>query len=507
MIVKKTSILKKFLFFNFVTFSVLGLFTIIYLNAIQPNLVKQNSTNHDIVINNTADHLNRLNIGLNKDEINTFLLSARFLFQGIDRVQFFNSSGNLIGDTDILDLDQSVFSRTEQIFFDNIDNNQNNSPQQNIEVEENVIPEILELIKSDTTTNESVIIQEKIKNNFFVRTLRKIETENNEIGFIMVSEQADEIITAVKERKDFIIRTVLGIAIVVLIFSIFLNKYILGPIGSLVKYTEHIKTKSNTFTHIEKNLMRSDEVGVLAQSIDEMTNELQRRAFRAETFSTDLAHEIRNPLASLKGASELLEKTDEIKLREKLMKIIIFDIERIDRLITDYTQMLKDEASLSKEKMSKVNLVKIINNVVEDFQFNPEIQKKHVAIKYLKALNGKNEFNILGIENRLEQVIANLLDNSVSLAPSNSTIEIEIINNSNSYLMVVRDEGPGFKEKQTDVIFKRFYSNRPKTFGQHSGLGLNIVKNIVELHKGSIKALNRSNHKGAQIEISLPKIS
>ena len=226
MIVKKTSILKKFLFFNFVTFSVLGLFTIIYLNAIQPNLVKQNSTNHDIVINNTADHLNRLNIGLNKDEINTFLLSARFLFQGIDRVQFFNSSGNLIGDTDILDLDQSVFSRTEQIFFDNIDNNQNNSPQRNTEVEENVIPEILELIKSDTTANESVIIQEKIKNNFFVRTLRKIETENNEIGFIMVSEQADEIITAVKERKDFIIRTVLGIAIVVLIFSIFLNKYI-----------------------------------------------------------------------------------------------------------------------------------------------------------------------------------------------------------------------------------------------------------------------------------------
>ena len=90
--------------------------------------------------------MNRLNIGLNKDEINTFLLSARSLFQGIDRVQFFNSSGNLIGDTDILDLDQSVFSRTEQIFFDNIDNNQNNSPQQNTEVEENVIPEILELI-------------------------------------------------------------------------------------------------------------------------------------------------------------------------------------------------------------------------------------------------------------------------------------------------------------------------------------------------------------------------
>ena len=101
-----------------------------------------------------------------------------------------------------------------------------------------------------------------------------------------------------------------------------------------------------------------------------MTSELQKRTNRAETFSTDLAHEIRNPLASLKGASELIDKTKDLKEREKLLNIISHDVERIERLITDYSQVLKDEASLSREKMEKVDLISIINNVVEEFKYN-----------------------------------------------------------------------------------------------------------------------------------------
>ena len=112
--VKKTaSILKKFLLFNLTTFSILGLFTIFYLKAIQPNLVKERATDHRIIINNTLDHLKRLNVEYSSEGIRTFLLSTRFLFQSLDRVQFYNSTGELIGDTNILDLDQSVFSRSE----------------------------------------------------------------------------------------------------------------------------------------------------------------------------------------------------------------------------------------------------------------------------------------------------------------------------------------------------------------------------------------------------------
>ena len=195
-----------------------------------------------------------------------------------------------------------------------------------------------------------------------------------------MSEEANDILLAVKERRNFILRTVIAVALVILIFSLFLNKYILKPIHSLVNFTEAIKNKSNQKINIDKFFVREDEVGKLTKSIDEMTKELQKRTNRAETFSTDLAHEIRNPLASLKGASELLDKSPEIKDREKLLKIISHDVERIERLITDYSQMLKDEASLSREKMNRVDLFQIISNVVEDFTQDLINQNKKIEI-------------------------------------------------------------------------------------------------------------------------------
>tara|TARA_Y100000768_G_scaffold217372_1_gene163839 strand:- start:305 stop:1036 length:732 start_codon:yes stop_codon:yes gene_type:complete len=242
-------------------------------------------------------------------------------------------------------------------------------------------------------------------------------------------------------------------------------------------------------------------------SIDEMTKELQHRTNRAETFSNDLAHEIRNPLASLKSASELLDKTTGKDESEKLLKIINHDVERIERLITDYSQMLKDEASLSREKMSKINLIEIINNVAEDFKQDLKNQNKNIQIKIKDKISSKNGKYILGIENRLEQVIANLLDNSISFSQDNQKIEISIEETTKNLVMKIKDEGPGFSETSPQKIFKRFYSNRPKSFGKHSGLGLNIVKNIVELHKGTIAASNRLNTKGAQVEVLLPKFS
>jgi len=312
--------------------------------------------------------------------------------------------------------------------------------------------------------------------------------------------------TLVKERKAFIIRTMIAVVIVILIFSLFLNKYILKPIGLLVKFSDGIKKKSNQTIDINKVFVRDDEIGKLTQSIDEMTKELQQRTNRAETFSNDLAHEIRNPLASLKSASELLDKTTEKNEGEKLLKIINHDAERIERLITDYTQMLKDEASLSREKMSKVNLVEIIDGVVEDFNQDLINQNKKIGINVVNKIKNKNGYYIFGISNRLEQVIANLLDNSISFSQDNQKIEITLEEFSSNLLISVKDEGPGFAETSPQKIFKRFYSNRPKSFGKHSGLGLNIVKNIIQLHKGTIAASNRINAKGAQVEVLLPKL-
>ena len=169
--------------------------------------------------------------------------------------------------------------------------------------------------------------------------------------------------------------------------------------------------------------------------------------------------------------------------------------------------MLKDEASLSREKMSKINLVEIIYGVVEDFNQDLINQNKKIKIIFKNGIKSKNGYFIFGISNRLEQVIANLLDNSISFSHDNQKIEIGLEETSSNILLSVRDEGPGFAETSPQKIFKRFYSNRPKSFGQHSGLGLNIVKNIIQLHKGTIAASNRLNTKGAQVEVLLPKLS
>ena len=500
---KTSSILRKFLLFNLSIFSVLGLFTILYLNAIQPNLVKKVSANHFIIINNTSDHIERLNIKFDEEGIKQFLLSTRFLFQGLDRVQFFSQDAILVGDTNILDLDTSGFEKSDAVIEEGAENKKNISkPSKEEGSEESSISNII----VNNYKDQPITIENEINNSFFVSTISKLELNDATSGYIVVTNEANDILIAVSERKNFIIRTVLAIALVILIFSLFLNKYILKPIGFLVSFTESIKNKSDQNIDIKKFFIREDEVGKLTKSIDEMTKELQKRTQRAETFSTDLAHEIRNPLASLKGASELLDKTENPKDRGKLFEIINHDVERIERLITDYTQMLKDEASLSREKMSKVNLMKIILNVVEDFRQDLKNQNKNIEL--LTNLNNKKEKNffIVGIENRLEQVIANLLDNAISFSENNQKIEIDLTETSNNLVMTIKDQGPGFTESSPQKIFKRFYSNRPSSFGEHSGLGLNIAKNIVELHKGAIAASNRLNQRGAQIEVLLPKI-
>ena len=500
---KSSSILRKFLLFNLSIFSVLGLFTILYLNAIQPNLVKKVSTSHFIIIKNTSDHIERLGVEFNEEGIKQFLLSTRFLFQGLDRVQFFSQDVELIGDTNILDLDTSVFEKSDEVIEEGAVKKQTKKKLllEN-ESENNIIVNILKNKYKD----QPITFENEINNSFFVSTISELKLKDTITGYIVVTNEANDILIAVAERKNFIIRTVLAIALVILIFSLYLNKYILKPIGFLVSFTEAIKNKSDQNIDIEKFFVREDEVGKLTKSIDEMTKELQKRTTRAETFSTDLAHEIRNPLASLKGASELLDKTDNQKDRSKLFEIINHDVERIERLITDYSQMLKDEASLSREKMSKVNLMKIILNVVEDFKQDLINQNKKIEI--ITNFSNKNEKNfiIIGIENRLEQVIANLLDNSISFSQDKQKIEIDLTETSNNFVMTIKDEGPGFTEASPQKIFKRFYSNRPSKFGEHSGLGLNIAKNIVELHKGAIAASNRINQKGAQVEVLLPKI-
>ena len=508
-LLKSLSILKKFLFINLIIFIILGSFTVLYIKNVKPNLIQKKTANHIKIIDNTIDHILRLRIKFEEEDIRRFLFSTRFLFQNLDRVILFDNQFNLVGDTDTLDLDPRSFSKRLDIVQLEILNEKISkkiTESKNLNKEKTIsLKDILSHYSWSKNFGTPYTFTQENYEQFLLTTIKNVTFEGKNIGYLAISENANDIRSAIDERKSFILRTAFVVAIVIFIFSFVLNRYFLKPIKNLVIYTKIIKEKSRKKTNINELKSRNDELGVLATSLDDMTYELQKRISHAENFSTDLVHEIRNPLTSLKSASEILHETEEPAQRSKLIGILNHDVQRIERLITDYSQMLKDEVALSKEKMRKVNLKLIAKSVVDDFN---NIYEAKRGIK-IKLIDNKNleEYLINGIENRIEQIIANLLDNSISFSNDNQEILVEIFKDSEKKTFLkVMDQGRGFKEKNTDKIFSRFYSNRPDKFGEHSGLGLNIVKNLVDLHGATISASNNREQKGANVEIIFPKI-
>tara|TARA_B100001057_G_scaffold476821_1_gene545297 strand:+ start:1130 stop:2671 length:1542 start_codon:yes stop_codon:yes gene_type:complete len=507
---KNLSILKKFLFINLIFFTIIGLFTFIYLKNVQPNLIKKKSSNHIEVINNTIDNLKRLDVKFIEEDIRRFLFSTRFLFQNLDRVIFFDNELNLIGDTDTLDLDPRSFStRLDMVELEILSEKKTKeiTEKKNIDIgNENSVSlnDILYNYAASKNFGIPFTFTQEEFNKFKLTTIKNVMLEDQNIGYLAISENANDIKAAIDERKSFIIRTAIAVGIVIFIFSFVLNRYFLKPIKNLVSYTKMIKDKNKKNTNIDVLKLRNDELGLLSNSLDDMTLELQKRISHAENFSTDLVHEIRNPLASLKSASEILHDTNDLNQRKKLVDILTHDVQRIERLITDYSQMLKDEVALSREKIKKLDIEPIIKSVVDDFN-NIYDLKRGIKISYQN--DGKNKYYINGIENRIEQIIANLLDNAVSFSKDNKDVIVRVSKTDDKKVMInILDQGLGFKEIDTNKIFNRFYSNRPDKFGQHSGLGLNIVKNLIDLHNATIKASNRKDQKGASMEIIFPKV-
>ena len=507
---KNLSILKKFLFINFLFFTIIGLFTFLYLKNVQPNLIKKKSSNHIEVINNTIDNLTRLDVKFVEEDIRRFLFSTRFLFQNLDRVIFFDNKLNLVGDTDTLDLDPRSFTkRLDTIELEILSEKKTKEivEKKNIDMGNDNVVSLKDILFNYAGSKNFGIpftfTQEEF-NKFKLTTIKNVMKNGKNVGYLAITENANDIKAAINERKTFIIRTAIAVGIVILIFSFVLNRYFLKPIKNLVSYTKTIREKNLKIANITDLKLRNDELGLLSNSLDDMTLELQKRITLAENFSTDLVHEIRNPLASLKSASEILHDTNDIEQRVKLIDILSHDVQRIERLITDYSQMLKDEVALSKEKIKRLDVEPIIKSVVDDFN---NVYKLKRGIEILYENDGKSKYFINGIENRIEQIIANLLDNAISFSENNSVVKVKVSKLDNDKINVnILDEGQGFKEKDTNKIFKRFYSNRPDKFGQHSGLGLNIVKNLVDLHNATIKASNRLDQKGASMEIIFPKV-
>ena len=492
------SLLTQFLVFNLFVFIILSFFTFLYLKAIQPELVLKQSNKHLRVIKNIEANLNIQKIKVNGKQLKKFLIKSKFLLDEVDQIIFLDEKKNILFDSIFLDIDQDVFSKPIKIEEYSL----TNIPKKDTALVNN--------LKQDFT-NKNFFSEQILRldnKNFVVHTFSKILLENKERLNIVISEVSNEIMLAVEERKNFVLRSVLVTAIIISIFSLFLNAYIIKPIRALNIFANQAspeRKKNQLSSQIEN---RDDEIGNLSRSLSEMTSSLYERIDLAERFASDLTHEIRNPLASLKGASELLNNMNDNNQRNKLLKIISNDVERIERLITDYSQVLKDEASQSRSVTKEFDLIPVVESVIEDFNTDIKTLDKNISIKF-ENTSSLSQAKIFGVESRIEQVIANILENAVSFSPNNEEVRLSIMkkNNERDLEIIVKDKGPGFDEKNVSKIFERFYSDRPDVSSvNHSGLGLNIVKNIIDAHKGSIKAYNFSKepNSGAIIDIKLP---
>ncbi len=498
------SLLAKFLFINLFFFSILTLATYSYLQSIEPELVNNKKKEHSKLIKNIALNMELQRTPYKRDNLKSFLANYKYLLPNINQIRIYDSKKQIIADVHSLDINAKPFYKVPEVqekklTTDNIPDTSDLTTQQEEKLLNKIISDNLNILGSDKVLTFS----KKIKENFIVVSLSSLVLNNENKGFIVITEDSNDIQNAVIERKNFVIRTALSVAAIILIFSIFLNANIIKPIRILGRYTSSASSDHPDNKIINRINLRPDEIGNLSRSLSGMTNNLYKRIEFAERFASDLTHEIRNPLASLKAASELLPNAKDSEKKNRLLGILNDDVVRIERLITDYSNMLKGEALEAKLHLTKFDLIKLINKVADEYQQVINNTKKNISIE-INNLIKKKTF-IIGFESRIQQVISNILENSISFSPEKSILKIKIERVKNDAKIIITDEGPGFNESNIGKVFERFYSNRPKEmFGQHSGLGLNIVKNIVESHKGHIKAYNLDGSRGAAIEIDLP---
>jgi len=323
------------------------------------------------------------------------------------------------------------------------------------------------------------------------------------VGSILLSTAPGDIDAIVAQERWGILRIALIAAAVQIALSLALAGTIAGPMRRLSEAAERVQTAGNARAEIPDFTDRQDEIGHLSGAFRRMTDNLYNRIEAIERFAADVAHELKNPLTSLRSAVETLPMVKRDEDRARLNAIIQHDIKRLDRLITDISSASRLDAELARESAEPVDVEKLAEAMVS-------IQKDIAAGRGVTVVMdkrvGKGAAIVNGHESRLAQVFANLIDNAVSFSPENGVVHVALAVDSENITATVIDQGRGITG-DFGKIFQRFYTDRPDTesFGDHSGLGLSISKQIVDAHKGTIKAHNRSDGTGAVFTIVLPR--
>jgi two-component system sensor histidine kinase ChvG len=315
-------------------------------------------------------------------------------------------------------------------------------------------------------------------------------------GALMLSTQGADIDDMVTAERIAIFRVFLIATAVMVVLSFLLAGTIAGPVRRLADTAEVVRRRIRSRVEIPDFTRRRDEIGHLSGTLREMTNALYSRIEAIESFAADVAHELKNPLTSLRSAVETLPLARSDDSRARLLAVIQHDVQRLDRLISDIADASRLDAEMQRQEASPVDLTELLTMVVTVAN---EIRKErgNVPVTLSFEGGGAQAFVVPGHDSRLGQVIDNLIENARSFSPPGGTVRVICRRLRNEIEIIVDDDGPGIPPHAMTKIFERFYTDRPEQgFGQNSGLGLSISRQIIDAHAGKLWAENRMSVAG-----------
>lgn len=349
----------------------------------------------------------------------------------------------------------------------------------------------------------TAIVRVDAKHQLVVSVAVPIQRVRANVGVLLLSTQPGDIDQIASSERWGILRIALVAAAVTVILSLLLAGTIAGPLRRLAGAAEQVHSTVSSRTEIPDFSDRTDEVGHLSKALRSMTEALYNRIEAIERFAADVAHELKNPLTSLRSAVETLPRARRAEDRERLNAIIQHDVRRLDRLISDISNASRLDAELARKSAERVDIAQLADAMVS---IQKDVAANRKVDVVLDKQTGRFAPIVLGHDSRLAQVINNLIDNAVSFSPEGGKVLVTVATSEDAITITVTDEGPGIRGDITR-IFQRFYTDRPdgEHFGDHSGLGLAISKQIVEAHGGTITAANREDRSGAQFTVRLKR--
>ncbi|WP_265529928.1 sensor histidine kinase [Sphingomicrobium marinum] len=307
----------------------------------------------------------------------------------------------------------------------------------------------------------------------------------------------------VRRERASLALALLAATILSVLLSLFLARTIARPLRHIAVAAHRVRLGRAREVKVPRLPSRRDEIGQLARSISDMSQSLSARIDQMDAFAADVAHELKNPLASLRSAVDGLDNIEDPALRKQLLDVVRQDVVRLDRLVGDIAEAARTDADMARAQFEKVDLGMIACQMVASWQERRGLGDITLTCNRPEA----GSLMVAGDESRLARVIDNLIDNALSFAPPKSEVSVEVKRIGNEIRVAVADEGPGVPDDEREAIFKRFHSRRPETedFGRHSGLGLAIAAAIVKAHEGRIGIMDRTDGKpGAIFALRLP---